>query len=447
MHLVADFHKKERAYLIGVFSKSQSKDDNEYSMHELQRLSETAGIVVVKIFTQSLEKPDSSTLVGSGKLEEILHNINEDDITTLIFNDNLSSSQAKNIAKKTKCNIVDRTELILDIFAKHAKTYESRLQVELAQLEYSYSKLRNLWQHFSRIAGGVGVRGPGEKQIEIDRRLVRDRISVLKEKLENIKKTTEIKRKKRSNKISICLVGYTNAGKSTLFNQLTKENIYTADQLFATLDATTRNVKLNSNQNLLITDTIGFIENLPTTLIQSFYSTLYEVREADLLLHVVDVNNPKKEQLISTVNQILKDIAAFDKDLLLVFNKCDTFTTLHNKFQKKHLQNQYKDCLFISAKTGENIDTLKETINIYLNKRKVLKNYIIPAEMEKIISYLHSNTDIQSLIYNQENNTYECETLIDKKNEKNIQEQLDKSSLLNYINTQENNKNNGGYHD
>ena len=452
--------KEERAFLIGVYQKCHGRDDYEFSMLELQLLSETAGITIVQTFIQGLDKHDNATLVGKGKLQEIISMLEENNVSTLIFNENLSSSQARNISEKTKCNVVDRTELILDIFAKHAQTYESRLQVELAQLEYSYSKLRHLWQHFSRITGGsVGVRGPGETQIEIDRRLVRKRISILKDKLEDIKKTTETKRKKRSNQISICLVGYTNAGKSTLFNALTKESIYTADKLFATLDSTTRafncssinnnsetsdvdnsisdndnnTINFKAKEQLMLTDTIGFIENLPTTLIQSFYSTLHEVREADLLLHVVDVNNPKKDHHIETVNKILKDIKSDDKDIILVFNKCDTFKSIQNKFQKKDLMNSHTDFIFISAKTGENIEKLKESIRNYISHRKVIKKFIIPANMENIISFMHNYTEIQTLDYIPDTNIYECETLIDRKIVKNIEEQLDKTKLMNFL--------------
>lgn len=437
--------QKERAYLIGVHSKSVSRDSYLYSMEELKRLTDTAGIEVAEVYVQTLDKPDSSYWIGSGKLKELKTKISQDNVTTLIFNDNLSSSQARNIANSTKCNIVDRTELILDIFAKHAKTNESKLQVELAQLEYSYSKLRNLWQHFSRIVGGIGIRGPGEKQIEIDRRLVRKRISLLKEKLEDIKVRTETKRKNRTESrdlkaaVSVCLVGYTNAGKSTLFNMLTKEEIYTADELFATLDSTTRSLFL-ANNKVVITDTIGFIEKLPTTLIQSFYSTLFEVREADLLLHIVDVNNPRREEMIETVNNVLKDIKADDKDILLVFNKCDTFNSLHNKFEKKHLSNIYKDCIFLSAKTGENISDLKSAITKFINKRRILKKYQIPDDMQNLLSFLYKNADIQSINYDYSTRLHHVEVYIDKKNEKNIQVQLDKSSLLNYIKTQNNNK-------
>jgi GTP-binding protein HflX len=408
--------------------------DYEYSMSELSSLAETADIEIVNSFIQTLEKPDSATLIGSGKLNELIALIDENKVSTIIFNDNLSSSQAKNISKKTNCNIVDRTELILDIFAKHAQTYESKLQVELAQLEYSYSKLRNLWQHFSRIVGGVGVRGPGEKQLEIDRRSVRKKISDLKAKLEQIKLTTETKRKKRSDQFSVCLIGYTNAGKSTLFNTLTKENIFTADKLFATLDATNRSFSLNTRDKIVLTDTIGFIDNLPTSLIQSFYSTLYEVRESDLLIHVVDINSIKRELHISVVNQILKDIKADDKDIIIVFNKIDTFTTLQNKFQRKQISNTHKDCVFISGEKGENIDLLKDKIINHINKHKVVMKFFVPSNMEKVLSFLHKNSEIQSLDYSDTEQMYECKTIINKNLIKNIQMQLDKSSMFYSIN-------------
>ena len=434
---VKDFYKPERAFLVGVCLKSEDRERYDYSIQELIQLSKTAGIEVVDIFIQPLEKPDSATHIGSGKLKEIINKVSENDITTLIFNGNLSSSQAKNIAKETRCNIVDRTELILDIFAKHAKTYESRLQVELAQLEYSYSKLRNLWQHFSRIAGGVGVgvRGPGEKQIEIDRRAVRKRISILKDKLEEVKKSTEIKRKKRSNHLSICLVGYTNAGKSTLFNLLTKESIYTADELFATLDSTTRNFNLEVKKDLILTDTIGFIDNLPPTLIQSFYSTLFEVRHADLLLHVIDISNPDFNKHIDTVNHILQDMGVIEQNILHVFNKCDLFKSVHNKFVIKDLSNTYSDSVFISTKTGENVDKLKQKISHFLDKDKILKKIYVPDNLIKIISYIHEHTEVQKVKYDQKTKVYEFETLIEKKIDKNIQEQLDKTKLINFINS------------
>jgi GTP-binding protein HflX len=441
VHIVKDFHKPEKAFLIGVHHKKYPREECEYSMSELGRLATTAGIIVVDSIIQSLDNPDTSTLIGSGKLKEIIDKCEENDITTLIFNDNLTPSQAKNIAQLSKCNIVDRTELILDIFAKHAKSYESSLQVELAQLEYSYSKLRNLWQHFSRIAGGVGVRGPGEKQIEIDRRNVKDRISLLKDKLLEVKKTTETKRKHRSQHISICLIGYTNAGKSTLFNALTHEKIYVADELFATLDATTRAFDISAYQNhsshsatqILLTDTIGFIEKLPPTLIQSFYSTLYEVRSADVLLHVVDANHPQKEKMIDVVNKILVDIGAQEKDTILVFNKCDTYNSLFDKFQKKQISIDYNNCIFISAKYNQNINQLKEKIAELLSKRKVKKNYTIPVSQQKVISFLYDNSDIISDDYDPETNSYLFEVYIDKKLLKNLAEQIENARLLDYI--------------
>lgn len=425
----------ERAFLIGLYNKDGSKDEYLESMNELKRLAETAQTVVVDTFVQALDKPNPSTWIGKGKLEEVKKSLKTHQITTLIFNDNLSPAQSRNIAQQTHCNIVDRTELILDIFAKHAKTKESKLQVELAQLEYSYSKLRNLWQHFSRIEGGIGVRGPGEKQIEIDRREIKKRIGMLKEKLYEIRKITETKRKNRDNTVSVCLVGYTNAGKSTLFNQLTRSSVYTADQLFATLDATTRLVKNHREDQLLITDTIGFIDHLPPTLVQSFYSTLFEVREADLLLHVVDITHPKIHEMIQSVDQVLTDIDVHDKNLLYVFNKCDLFTDLKAKFVKKHLLEKYKNCVFVSALDKTNLDDLYDKIDLYLQKRKLRRVYKVPVQMQRLISFLHEKSQILHDDYDETSNSFEFEVLIDYKYLKDIQTQIENFKLKEYINS------------
>lgn len=425
----------ERAYLIGLFTNDQNRMEYLESMEELKKLAYTAETEVINTFVQQLEKANSSTWIGKGKLQEILRTIKQNSISTLIFNDNLSPAQARNIAKMSKCNIVDRTELILDIFSKHAKSKESKIQVELAQLEYSYSKLRNLWQHFSRIEGGIGVRGPGEKQIEIDRRMIKKRITLLKSKLIDIKKTTENKRKRRNQAISVCLVGYTNAGKSTLFNLLTEANIYTADKLFATLDATTRSVKIPMGEELIITDTIGFINHLPTTLVQSFYSTLYEVREADLLLHVVDVSHTRIDEMISTVNNVLTEIKASDKNVLYVFNKWDLLEPPVSLFLRKYLQEKYEDCVFISARDQLHVDSLYEKIIYYINQRKVRRFYQIPPNLGNLIDFIQHKTTILDSHYNEENNTFDFDLLIDFKHIKNVEEQISKCKLINYINS------------
>lgn len=426
---------QERAYLIGLFGKEKKKEEYLDSMEELRRLAETAETKVVSTFIQQLDKPNSATWIGSGKLQEILIQAKTEAITTLIFNENLSPAQARNIAKQSKCNVVDRTELILDIFSLHAQTKESKLQVELAQLEYSYSKLRNLWQHFSRIEGGIGFRGPGEKQLEIDRRFIQQRITLLKEKLDTIKKVTETKRKHRDNIISVCLVGYTNAGKSTLFNLLTKSELYTADKLFATLDATTRTIKATSTDKMLITDTIGFINNLPPTLIQSFYSTLYEVREADLLLHVIDASHPKLYEMIESVDKVLEDIGAEHKNILHVFNKWDMCNDLTSKFLKKQLADKFKDSVFISAKEGLYIDNLYEKMHYYLNQRKIHKTYRIPLQMGNLIDFIHQNAVIIDSTFDEEMEHEIFEILIDFKYISNIESQLKKWQLEEYLNS------------
>jgi GTP-binding protein HflX len=426
---------QEKAYIIGLLTKDKNKEQYQESMAELKRLAQTAETQVIKSFIQYLDKPNPASWIGSGKLQEILKEAKNDQISTLIFNDNLSPAQARNIAKLSKCNIVDRTELILDIFSQHAKTKESKLQIELAQLEYSYSKLRNLWQHFSRIEGGIGLRGPGEKQLELDRRLVKQRITLLKEKLNDIKKATETKRKRRDNIISVCLVGYTNAGKSTLFNLLTKSNIYTADKLFATLDATTRSIKSIETEKLLITDTIGFINELPPTLIQSFYSTLYEVREADLLLHIIDSSNPRVTEMIDSVDKVLKEINCDHKNILHVFNKWDLCNDLTHKFLKKHLSEKYKDSIFISAKENLNIEDLFEKINFYLHKRKIHKFYTIPIQMGKLIDFIHNKAVILDSHLSEDEENLVFDILIDFKLIKNIENQLHEYSILNNINS------------
>ncbi len=426
----------ERAFLIGLYGAGVTKSEYLESMEELQRLAETAETEVIASFTQQLDKANPATWIGKGKLQEILAEVKNHHISTLIFNDNLSPAQARNIAKMSKCNIVDRTELILDIFSKHAKTRESKIQVELAQLEYSYSKLRNLWQHFSRIEGGViGVRGPGEKQIEVDRRLIKSRIAQLKEKLGDIRKVTETKRKRRDNILSVCLVGYTNAGKSTLFNQLTRSRIYTADKLFATLDATTRTVKTQTKEKILITDTIGFINQLPPLLIQSFYSTLYEVQAADLLIHVVDASNTRINELIDSVNQVLKDIHAEDKNILIVFNKWDLCNSLTSLFLKKKLSEQYPDSVFISAKTQLNMDSLYQKIDYYIRQRRKNVFYKIPAEFTNLLSFIHQNAYIIEMNYNEETNMYEANFEIDYKYIDQIDAQLKEWFLNKYINS------------
>jgi GTP-binding protein HflX len=385
---------RDRVFLIGVLWGEEEKEHFAETLAELAHLAETAETEVVEVFTQTLKRPNTSTYVGKGKLRAISNRAKALGVKTLIFNNNLSPSQSRNISNSSRCNVVDRTELILDIFAKHARTRQAKLQVELAQLEYAYTKLKRKWKHLSRIEGGIGFRGPGETQIEIDRREIRHKAQILKKKIKEIEITSETKRKRRSELTSIALVGYTNAGKSTLFNQLTNENRYVADQLFATLDAKTRAIQLENGKKVVVTDTIGFIRQLPHRLVNSFHTTLREVIEADLLLHVADVTHPNLIELIESVHSVLHDLNADENDILLVFNKIDNTGGSHFKFLKKHLQQLFPDSVFISAKTGEGLDVLYRKLDEFLHKRTNLAELSIPAEMNKLISFIQENAEI-----------------------------------------------------
>jgi len=387
-------HSEYRVILIGVHTDSETREHFDETMEELSQLATTSGVVVVDSLVQHLKKPHVATYVGKGKLGEIANVAKNRHAHTLIFNNNLSPTQSREISDSTHCNVVDRTELILDIFAQHARTKQAKLQVEMAQLEYSFTKLKNLWKHLSRIQGGIGFRGPGEKQIEVDRRLIRRRIGILKEKLKTIGQVNQTKRKRRSSFISVALVGYTNAGKSTLFNQLTQENRYTADKLFATLDAKTRRLSGNFNQDVVLTDTIGFIRKLPHKLISSFHSTLQEVVDADLLLHVVDVSHPNLFELIQSVDDVLQEISAYDKDLLMVFNKVDRMEGTHFLFLKKKLAEMYPDHVLISAISGQGMDELENKIVTFIGHTRRAREIRIPAEMTNLKGFIKRSGEV-----------------------------------------------------
>lgn len=421
--------KKDRVFLIGVYWGEESKEHYSESMEELHRLADTANTEVVRSFIQSLRKPNTATYIGKGKLSEIKNEAKNNNVKTLLFNNNLSPSQSRNISDITGCNVVDRTELILDIFALHATTRQSKLQVELAQLEYAYTKLKRKWKHLSRIQGGIGFRGPGETQIEVDRREIRKKTIILKKKLESIEKTSITKRKKRSDKISIALVGYTNAGKSTLFNKLTHENRYTADQLFATLDAKTRSLVLGNGANLILTDTIGFIRNLPHKLVNSFHSTLLEVLEANLLLHVVDVSHPNIFELMDSVYSVLEEIKVDNKNILVIFNKVDKVGGNHFKFLKKKLMIEYPDSVFISAKTGEGLDELYEKINLFTIKNLKTVTLTIPIEMQNLVSFIFDNAEVLEDDFNPENNMRKITIKISRQLLPNIKKQIEDFNL------------------
>ena len=317
-------HNFEKTVIVGIVTQNQNEDKlNEY-LDELEFLTFTAGGEVVKRFTQKMDKPNPKTFVGTGKLEDIKYYIKDQSVSTVIFDDELSPSQQKNITRELECKVLDRTNLILDIFAQRAETSYARTQVELAQCQYLLPRLTGMWTHLERQKGGIGMRGPGETEIETDRRIVRDRISLLKEKIKTIDKQMAIQRSNRGAMVRVALVGYTNVGKSTLMNAVGKSEVFVENKLFATLDTTVRKTVIK-NLPFLLSDTVGFIRKLPTQLVDSFKSTLDEVREADLLLHVVDISHPDFEDHIESVNQILKDIKSDDKPTIMVFNKIDAY--------------------------------------------------------------------------------------------------------------------------
>jgi GTP-binding protein HflX len=370
------FNDEENAILVGVVNKEQTETQvNEY-LDELTFLAETAGAKAVKRFTQKLPHPDSRTFVGKGKLEEIKQFIIfKGNINVVIFDDELTGSQIQNIEKELQVKTIDRSDLILDIFASRAKTAQAKAQVELAQYQYILPRLRGMWKHLERQGGGVGTRGPGETEIETDRRIVRDKISLLKKRLAEIDKQSFTQRKDRGEFIRVALVGYTNVGKSTIMNLLSKSEVFAENKLFATLDTTTRKVVFEQTP-FLLSDTVGFIRKLPHHLIESFKSTLDEVREADVLLHVVDISHPQYEEQLAVVNTTLAELGAAEKPVITIFNKMDRYQQqafdewLEDAVKKEILddlkhrwQTETKGkCVFVSAVAKTNIDTLRQTI-------------------------------------------------------------------------------------
>ena len=368
----------EEAVLIGIITQHQTEDKTNEYLDELEFLTTTAGGVAVKRFVQRMESPNPKTFIGTGKLEEVKAYIDAHGIETAIFDDELSSGQLRNIEKVLNCKILDRTNLILDIFASRAQTSYARTQVELAQCQYLLPRLTRLWTHLERQKGGIGLRGPGETEIETDRRIIREKIVLLKEKLKVIDKQMAVQRKNRGKLVRVALVGYTNVGKSTLMNVISKSDVFAENKLFATLDTTVRKVVIK-NIPFLLTDTVGFIRKLPTQLVESFKSTLDEVREADLLLHVVDISHASFEDHIASVNKILAEIKCSDKPVMMVFNKIDAYepeviedddlatekTEIHytlDEWRKTWMNKIGDNCLFISALNKENLDEFKEKV-------------------------------------------------------------------------------------
>ena len=380
----------EKTVIVGLIHRNQNQKKLSEYLDELEFLSFTAGGVVEKRFTQSIENPNPATLIGKGKMNEILTYIKVNKIKTIIFDDELSPAQEKNISKILNIKVLDRTNLILDIFANRAKTSYARTQVELAQCQYLLPRLKGMWTHLERQKGGIGMRGPGETEIETDRRIVRDKISLLKSKIKTIDKQMSVQRGNRGKLIRVALVGYTNVGKSTLMNTISKSEVFAEDKLFATLDTTNRKVVIG-NLPFLLGDTVGFIRKLPTQLIESFKSTLDEVREADLLLHVIDISHANYKEHIESVNNTLKEIDALDKPSIMVFNKIDAYE--REKYDETDLLNDYGESNFTidewketwMSKMGENVvfisATKKENINdfkkiVYREVRKIhIKRY------------------------------------------------------------------------
>lgn len=365
----------ERAVLVGLITQQQPEERAKEYLNELAFLADTAGAAPMKFFYQKIDYPNPKTFVGPGKLQEIKEYIDKNEIGLVIFDDELSPKQLRNIEAELKVLILDRTSLILDIFAKRAQTANAKTQVELAQLQYMLPRLTRLWTHLERQRGGIGMRGPGETQIETDRRIILTKISLLKQNLKEIDKQMSTQRKNRGKMVRVALVGYTNVGKSTMMNMLSKSDVFAENKLFATLDTTVRKVIIE-NLPFLLSDTVGFIRKLPHNLIESFKSTLDEVREADLLIHVVDVSHPNFEEQLEVVNQTLKEIDPREKPTILVFNKIDAFSyvpkdeddltpsTRENisldELKKTWMSKLHDNCIFISAREKQNVDQLKE---------------------------------------------------------------------------------------
>lgn len=393
----------EKTVLVGVINQQQNEEKVQEYLDELEFLTYTAGGSVEKRFIQKVDTPNPKTYIGSGKIKEVEAFVSENDIGSVIFDDELSAVQQRNIEKILRCKILDRTGLILDIFAQRAQTSYARTQVELAQYEYLLPRLTGLWTHLERQRGGIGMRGPGETEIETDRRIVRDRISLLKKKLTKIDRQMGTQRGNRGALVRVALVGYTNVGKSTLMNVISKSDVFAENKLFATLDTTVRKVVLG-NLPFLLSDTVGFIRKLPTQLVESFKSTLDEVREADLLLHVVDISHPNFEDHINSVNSILSDIGVSEKETLMIFNKIDQYeietideddlvtvrTSKHYSIDEwKHtwMQKMGKNAIFISALNKENLDEFRRLVydavrNIHVS-RFPYNNFLYPENLDE----------------------------------------------------------------
>ena len=383
-----DSSPREATILVGIERQGESRWDVEESLDELGQLASSAGAKVVDVVVQKLEKPTAPFYIGKGKAEEVARSCKEKHATSLIFDDELSPAQGRNLEKLTSRKVLDRTQLILDIFAQRARSREGRLQIELAQLQYLLPRLTRMWTHLSRQTGGIGTRGPGETQLEVDRRRIQERIARLERDLEEVRKNRGVQRegRLRRNWPVASLIGYTNAGKSSLLNALTGADVLAEDKLFATLDPTTRQLVLPNRQKVLLTDTVGFIRKLPHTVIESFKATLEEVQLADLLLHVVDVSHPQFREQMQAVGAIIAELEADSKDTVLVFNKCDK---LERRSSLEALLDQHPGSVAVSARTGEGLDSLRQELEVRLASWRMRVRLKLPASESALIAEIH----------------------------------------------------------
>lgn len=396
-----DITKKvtERAMLVALDTKEFSKEVIEEHLAELEELADTAGAETIFKIIQTKSKMDSAYYIGKGKAEELAQLVELNDINIVIFDDDLSPVQVRNLENLFKRKVIDRSGLILDIFASRAKTKEAKTQVELAQLQYLLPRLTRAWTHLSKQYGGIGTKGPGETQIETDRRIIRTRISHLKEKLKQIESQRNTQSAGRKNVTRIAIAGYTNAGKSTLFNLLTHSDVFAEDKLFATLDSTTRTLELNETEKILISDTVGFIRKLPPQLVASFKSTLSEVEEADIILHVIDISHPFYEDHLKVVEETLKEFGSKNKKILRIFNKVDL---IKDKSKIDFIRNSHKDSVMISAARGINITSLKKLINEIVEDGFVQAKVTLEHTQSKIVFQIHSLAEVLRTDYDEE---------------------------------------------
>lgn len=388
---------EERAILVGVnFTSTRQGSNQDFAdLDELERLADTAGAIVVGRLEQRRQSPDVRTLIGKGKAEQIHDMVQDLDANLVIFDNDLSMPQGRNLEELIDARIIDRTELILDIFVRHAQTRQARLQVGLAQLEYYLPRLARMWTHLERQAGGIGTRGPGETQIETDRRIIRRRITQLKRDLAGIERTMQTQNKQRQRHFRVALVGYTNAGKSSLMNRVSEAGVLVKDQLFATLDATTRRVETGDARDFLLTDTVGFIRKLPHHLVESFRATLSEVRDADLLLHVVDASDPDHDDHIQAVEKVLSTLSDAPAERVLVFNKTDSLDTDHIEI----LRHEHQDALFTSAVTGAGLEDLLAHVDDRLRREERRLVVQVPASEGRSLAALHELADVTELTW------------------------------------------------